>query len=88
MCMICKGLKNNKLSVEEARERYEEMIDLIDEDHQETIENLLAEAEEELNYWDTTNKIVRDEYYDDDDIAIDEQLEEIEEPEEDSYDDE
>jgi hypothetical protein len=88
MCMICKGLKNNKLSVEEARERYEEMIDLIDEDHQETIENLLAEAEEELNYWDTTNKIVRDEYYEDDDIAIDEQLEEIEEPEEDSYDDE
>lgn len=86
MCMICKGLKNNKLSVEEAREKYEEMIDLIDEDHQEHIENLLAEAEEELNYWDVTSKLVREEFYDEDDLddAIEDQLTEIDESYEDS----
>ena len=86
MCMICKGLKNNKLSVEEAREKYEEMIDLIDEDHQEHIENLLAEAEEELNYWDTSSKLTREEYYDQDDLddAIEDQLTEIDESSENS----
>ena len=86
MCMICKGLKNNKLSVEEAREKYEEMIDLIDEDHQEHIENLLAEAEEELNCWDVTSKLIREEFYDEDDIddAIEDQLTEIDESYEDS----
>lgn len=86
MCMICKGIKNNKLSVEEAREKYEEMIDLIDEDHQEHIENLLAEAEEELNYWDASSKLTREEYYDQDDLddAIEDQLTEIDESYEDS----
>ena len=86
MCMICKGLKNNKLSVEEARERYEEMIDLIDEDHQETIENFLAEAEEEINYWNTSSRLTREDFYNEDDLddAIEEDLTEIDESYEDS----
>ena len=51
MCLICRGLKKGKLSVDEAREKYEDMLDLIDEDHQEVIEDLLAEYEEDANYW-------------------------------------
>jgi alpha-glucuronidase len=51
MCLICRGLKKGKLSVEEAREKYEDMLDLIDEDHQEIIEDMLAEFEEDANYW-------------------------------------
>jgi hypothetical protein len=48
MCMICRGLKNHKLSIEEAQEKYEEFVEmeLIDEDHQEEVEELIAEAEE------------------------------------------
>lgn len=64
MCLICRGLKNNKLSVEEAREKYEDMLDLIDEDHQEVIEDLLAEFEEDENYW---NKATKDYYLKDSD---------------------
>lgn len=56
MCLICRGLKKGKLSIEEAREKYEDMLDLIDEDHQEVIEDLLAEYEEEANYWNSARR--------------------------------
>ena len=58
MCMICRGLKNNKLSAEEAKEKYEEFLDLdlIDEDHQEEIESLIAEAESDELYWLSAKK--------------------------------
>lgn len=66
--MICRGLKKGKLSVEEAREKYEDMLDLIDEDHQEVIEDLLAEHEEEANYWSSATK----DFYRKDDLDLDE----------------
>jgi len=50
MCMICKGLELRKYSATEARERFEEMYDLIDEDHLEEVEELLAEYEDEEDY--------------------------------------
>lgn len=58
MCMICSGLKNNKLSIQQAKEKYEEFIelDLIDEEHQEEIESLISEAESDEMYWVTAKK--------------------------------
>lgn len=58
MCMICSGLKNNKLSIEQAKDKYEEFLelDLIDEDHQEEIESLLSEAENDQFYWSSAKK--------------------------------
>lgn len=58
MCMICKGLERNKFSPEEAREKLEEFVDLdlLDEDHQEEVESLIAEAEEEQYYWSNAQK--------------------------------
>ena len=46
MCMICRGLKNNKMTIEQAEEKYQEFLelDLLDEDHQEVVEELIAEA--------------------------------------------
>jgi len=60
MCMICRGLKNNKLSLQEAIEKYEEFLDLdlLDEDHQEKVEELIAEAEEEEYYWSSAKRDV------------------------------
>lgn len=74
MCLICRGLKKGKLSLEEAREKYEDMLDLIDEDHQEVIEDLLAEYEEEQNYWINAKR----EYYrrDNDDYDEEDALDE------------
>jgi hypothetical protein len=62
MCVICRGLKNNKMSLQEATEKYEEFLelDLLDEDHQEEVEELIAEAESELSYWD--NKLDQSAY--------------------------
>ena len=70
MCLICRGLKKGKLSLEEAREKYEDMLDLIEEDHQEVIEDLLAEREEEENYWSSATRDFyrKDEDLDEDDI--------------------
>lgn len=81
MCTICRALERNKITVQEAREKYEEMIDLIDEDHQEEIENTLAEAEEELMYWKDSKKLLSENYYeeDDEDCPIEDQLEEYDE---------
>jgi polyhydroxyalkanoate synthesis regulator phasin len=78
--MLCKAIDHGKISFEEAREKYEEMLDLIDEDHQEVIEAKIAEAEEELNYWDMSKKLVREDYYeeDDDDNPIEDELSEFE----------
>ncbi len=58
MCMICRGLKNHKLTVEEAEEKYQEFLelDLLDEDHQEVVEELIAEALDDLAYWDLAKK--------------------------------
>ncbi len=75
MCLICRGLKKGKLSVDEAREKYEDMLDLIDEDHQEVIEDLIAEREEEENYWRSATR----DYFrrnSDDDIDEEEALDE------------
>lgn len=70
MCMICRGLKNHKMSVEEAEERYQEFLelDLLDEEHQEKVEELIAEAADELAYWDLAKKDVLREAYGDEDI--------------------
>jgi len=56
--MICSGLKNNKLSIKDAIKKYEEFLDLdlIDEEHQEEVEELLAQLEEDEYYWDTAKK--------------------------------
>jgi hypothetical protein len=43
------------------------MIDMFDEDHQEVIEAKIAEAEEEMNYWDMSKKLLSESYYEDDD---------------------
>jgi len=61
MCMICKGLKRNKFSPEEAKEKLEEFVDLelLDEDHQEEVEALIAEAEDEEYYWASAQKNMR-----------------------------
>lgn len=85
MCMICRGLENGKLSVKSAREKYEEMLDLIDEEHQEDIENLLAEHEDTVDSWNTAVKYFtkEDSFYNDDDVDEDD----IYEEEDDSYDD-
>ena len=87
MCMVCRGLKNNKLSLEEAIEKYEEFIelDLLDEDHQEKVESLIAEAEEEAYYWSSAKKdylIQQDDFNENDlleeELANDEYLREKE----------
>lgn len=85
MCMICRGLENGKLSVKSAREKYEEMLDLIDEDHQEDIENLLAEHEDTTESWNTAVKYFtkEDSFYSDDEVDLYD-----EDEEDDSYDDE
>ena len=87
MCMICRGLENGKLSVKSAREKYEEMLDLIDEEHQEDIENLLAEHEDTVDSWNTAVKYFtkEDSFYNDDDDE-DGSYEE-DQDEDDSYDD-
>lgn len=70
MCLICRGLKNHKLSLEEAEEKYQEFLelDLLDEEHQEKIEELIAEAADEIAYWDLAKKDVYREVYEDEDI--------------------
>lgn len=71
MCLICRGLKNHKMSIEEAEERYQEFLelDLLDEDHQEKVEELIAEAADELAYWDLAKRdVLREAYEDADDI--------------------
>ena len=75
MCMICKGLQRSKFSVEEAREKLEELVDLdlINEDHQEVVENLIAEYEEEEYCWATAKKNTRKyEDMDEEDSVVDE----------------
>lgn len=68
MCMICKGLEKGKFAPETAREKLEEFVDLdlLDEDHQEEVENLISELEEEEYYWHSAKKNTRKyEDYDD-----------------------
>lgn len=86
MCMICSGIKNNKLTLDQAREKYEEFIelDLIDEEHQEEIEMLLAEAESDEFYWNSAKKDYlrsRNDYEDDgeEELPVDEIFENIDE---------
>jgi hypothetical protein len=79
MCMICKGLEKGKFSPEDAREKLEEFVDLdlLDEDHQEEVESLIAEAEEEEFYWASAKKDVRKyEDYDDEDYVDEEDYQE------------
>ena len=88
MCMICKGLEKGKFSPEDAREKLEEFVDLdlLDEDHQEEVESLIAEAEEEEFYWASAKKDVRkyedydDEYVDEEEYADDYSYPDEEEP--------
>lgn len=58
MCMICSGLKKNKLSLQDAIKKYEEFLDLdlIDEEHQEEVEELISEREEEEYHWSSAKK--------------------------------
>jgi hypothetical protein len=58
------------MSVEEAEERYQEFLelDLLDEEHQEKVEELIAEAADELAYWDLAKRDVLRETYGDEDI--------------------
>lgn len=87
MCMICRGLKNHKLTIEDAQEKYEEFVELelIDEDHQEVVEELIAEAEEEAYYWSSAKKdylVQQDDFNEEDldeDVANDEFLDERDE---------
>lgn len=75
MCMICKGLEKGKFSPEDAREKLEEFVDLdlLDEDHQEEVESLISEAEEEEFYWASAKKDVRKyEDYDDEEYSEEE----------------
>jgi hypothetical protein len=77
--MICKGLEKGKFSPEDAREKLEEFVDLdlLDEDHQEEVESLIAEAEEEEFYWASAKKDVRKyEDYDDEDYVDEEDYQE------------
>jgi hypothetical protein len=86
--MICKGLEKGKFSPEDAREKLEEFVDLdlLDEDHQEEVESLIAEAEEEEFYWASAKKDVRkyedydDEYVDEEEYADDYSYPDEEEP--------
>lgn len=66
MCMICKGLQKGKFSPEEAMQKLEEFVDLdlIDEDHQEELESLIAEAQDEEYYWSSAKKDATREYDD------------------------
>ena len=59
--MICSGLKKGKFSYQEAVKKYEEFLDLdiLDEDHQEEVEALLAEVEGDEYYW----KSAKQDYY-------------------------
>ena len=61
MCMICKGMEKKKFTPEEARDKLEEFVDLdlLDEEHQEVVESLIAEAEEEEYYWASAKKDLR-----------------------------
>lgn len=56
------------MSIEEAEEKYQEFLelDLLDEDHQEKVEELIAEAADELAYWDLAKRDVYRRDYDDD----------------------
>ena len=76
MCMICRGLNNNKLSLQEAIEKYEEFLDLdlLDEEHQEIVEELIAEAEEEEFYWSYAKRDALRKDLEDEDIFEDENL--------------
>lgn len=58
MCMICSGLKKGKLSYQEASKKYEEFLDLdlLDEDHQEEVEELLSEVEGSEYYWNSAKQ--------------------------------
>jgi len=84
MCMICKGLERGKFTPEDARDKLEEFVDLdlLDEDHQEEVEMLIAEVEEEEYYWSTAKKDARRTLEDDYDYGYDE------EPEQDPFSDE
>lgn len=68
MCLICRGLINNKLTVEQAQEKYQEFLDLdlLDEDHQEAIECLIADAFEERSLWEDVAKAAEMEAVDED----------------------
>ena len=75
MCMICKGLERGKFTPEEARDKLEEFVDLdlLDEDHQEEVESLISEAEEDDYYWSTAKKDARRNLEDEYDYGYDEE---------------
>jgi len=78
MCMICKGLEKGKFTPDEARDKLEEFVDLdlLDEDHQEEVESLISEVEEDDFLWASAQRDTRKyEDYDDQDY-IDEGYEE------------
>lgn len=68
--ILKKGLESGKYDVDEAREKYEDMMDLLDEDEQEKIEDLISEYEENKFYWNEAKK----DYYRKDEDILDEDL--------------
>ena len=80
MCMICKGLERGKFTPEQARDKLDEFVDLelLDEDHQEIVESLIAEQEEEDFYWDSAVRDTRKyEDYDDEEFVEEEYAEDF-----------
>lgn len=71
--ILKKGLESGKYEVQQAREKYEDMMDLLDEEEQEKIEDLLSEFEEDQFYW---NQAKKDYYRKDDDLPDEDDLEE------------
>jgi hypothetical protein len=88
MCMICKGLQRGKFTPEEAREKLEEFVDLdlLDEDHQEQVETLITETEEEEYYWSAAQKNALKSLEDEYDYGYDDEYED-DLPDEEPYED-
>lgn len=78
--MICKGLQRGKFTADEARDKLEEFVDLdlLDEDHQEIVENLISEVEEEDYYWSNAQKNARKTLDDNYDYGMDDYYEDEE----------
>lgn len=76
---LVKKIDQNKISAEEARNVYDNIFDELDEEQQELLENKIAELEEEEHYWELTKKITSKDFYDDNEEAVEDQLQEYDE---------
>ena len=87
--MICKGLQRGKFTADEARDKLEEFVDLdlLDEDHQEKVESLISEVEEEDYYWSNANKTARKTLEENYDYGLEDEYYNEEEDYENNFDD-